>query len=291
MNSRHLEEYLGGRAPRSRPWTPGPRYVGGGSQRAWLTGSGTPLVTPGRSGPSVTLQCGDDVLLVDCGNGVAYELAKLGIELFQVSMVLVTHHHIDHNSDLALLMTSPWALEKRVRPLRVVGPRGTREHVDRLLSAHHFDLLVRQQHGFDPTDAAPEVLEVDDGDHLEGPQWRVRAFEVDHRPVWPALGYRFDLDGCALVVSGDTRPSDNLVKHAADCDVLVHEALWPGYGFPDYHTSPRDLGRIATECRARRLVVTHMIPGHLPDEVWVDEIALHYDGPVTVGRDRLPLVP
>ncbi|GIT36932.1 MAG: hypothetical protein Ct9H300mP6_08000 [Gammaproteobacteria bacterium] len=41
---------------------------------------------------------------------------------------------------------------------------------------------------------------------------KVTAFEVSHEPVEPALGYRFDYKGRSIVISGDTRYSENIIK-------------------------------------------------------------------------------
>lgn len=43
---------------------------------------------------------------------------------------------------------------------------------------------------------------------------RVSATLVYHATIWPAFGYRFDTDEGAVVFSGDTGPSQNLVKLA-----------------------------------------------------------------------------
>jgi ribonuclease Z len=51
----------------------------------------------------------------------------------------------------------------------------------------------------------------------------VTAFLVDHGQVKPAFGYRIDYQGRSLVISGDTKPSENLVKHSQGVDLLIHE--------------------------------------------------------------------
>src|SRR3546814_13595053 len=52
----------------------------------------------------------------------------------------------------------------------------------------------------------------------------VTVFPVDHRPVEPAVGYRFDYKGRSLVISGDTAKSQNLIKAAQGAELLAHEA-------------------------------------------------------------------
>jgi len=261
----------------------------GGPLDAWLTGTGTPVVVPDRAGPSNVVRCGQQTVVVDCGNGVLYQLARLGITPREITHVFITHHHVDHNADLGYLLVAPWSLKGEHRPPVVLGPPGTYEYTRRVLAAQDFDLRARLPHGFRPELAAPAVVELADGDVVEGDGLRVTAFSVDHTPVDPAMGYRFDTDEMSLAFSGDTKPSDNLVRYARGVDVLVHEVLYPGFGFPDYHTVSTDVGAVATRTGAGHLVLSHLIPGTRPDEDWLAHARTNYDGPVTVGFDLMPL--
>jgi len=56
---------------------------------------------------------------------------------------------------------------------------------------------------------------------------KITAFEVDHAPIRPAFGYRVDYGGRSVVLSGDTRVSQNLIRHAQGVDLLVHEVASP----------------------------------------------------------------
>lgn len=261
----------------------------GGATQAWLTGTGTPVVRADRAGPSNVVRCGSQVAVVDCGYGVLHQLARLGITPREVTHVFLTHHHVDHNADLGYLLVAPWAQKGEHRAPVVLGPPGTYEYTRRVLAAQDFDLRSRVSQGYRPELAAPAVVELSDGDVVEGDGLRATAFTVDHTPVDPALGYRFDTDEISIAFSGDTRPSDNLVRHARDVDVLVHEVLYPGHGFPEYHTLSNDVGAIAQAAGASRLVLTHLIPGDKPDDDWLEDARRGFDGPVTVGRDLLSL--
>ena len=42
-----------------------------------------------------------------------------------------------------------------------------------------------------------------------------------------AYGYRFDTPDRVIVISGDGRPSPELVKARQRCDILIHEAYTP----------------------------------------------------------------
>ena len=82
-------------------------------------------------------------------------------------------------------------------------------------------------------------------------------------------------------------------------DVLIHECCemtktgwFPGCGWPtleekirdlqSYHTPPAELGRVAAGAQARRLVVSHLMPGSVPEELRA-AVARDYAGPVVIG--------
>lgn len=126
---------------------------------------------------------------------------------------------------------------------------------------------------------------------------RVTAFEVDHRPVEPAFGYRFDAGGKSVVISGDTRPSQNLIRHAKGADVLVHEAYLPEHfdrvDAPEvaarlkrYHTSAEEAGQVAQEAGVKLLVLTHVIPGNA-EKTFLERARKHFTGKIVVGRDLM----
>lgn len=157
-----------------------------------------------------------------------------------------------------------------------------------------------------PARVAPEMdpLVVSEDEHV-----RVTAVLVEHPPVFPAFAFRFETDDGSIVISGDTAPCANLVALAHGADILVHAVLDDGAGTPDEdeswearqrerhlveaHTTVSAAGRVAAEAGARKLVLTHFIPGEdeLPDEHWIRGAAGGFDGEVIVGRDLLELVP
>ncbi len=254
---------------------------------AHLLGTGTPKILPTRAGPSTLLQFGDDKVLIDCGAGATERLVRLGVDPASLTHLLITHHHLDHNAELAWLMLSPWVDRTRQGCPVIVGPPGTAMFVNRLLAAYDYDIRTRERFGILPDTLAPRVLEVADGREFGGDGWRAVSFRVDHDPVDQAFGYRFDWTGGSLAISGDTAPCENLIDHCRGVDVLIHEALYPGFGFPAYHTTVDQVGKVAADAGAGHLVLTHLIPGHLPDEMWRHPVSRQFDGPITVGRDLL----
>ena len=122
----------------------------------------------------------------------------------------------------------------------------------------------------------------------------VNAFRVDHGTL-DAFGYRFETDDKVVVISGDTRPSDNLVDCAIDCDILIHEVYsaiglqarskdWQKY-HSTVHTSTYELAEIADKVRPGVLVLYHQLHWNQTEEQLVQAIAERYDGKIVSGRD------
>jgi ribonuclease Z len=239
----------------------------------------------------------------------------------RVDAVLLTHFHSDHIDGLGELLLQRWAGAARAAPAPVHGPAGVEQVVDGFNRAYAQDAAYRvAHHGEEVVPprgaggvARPFAVPADDepGHVLEEDGLRITAFRVDHRPVAPAVGYRFDYRGRSVVVSGDTVKSANLERFAESVDLLVHEALSPrlvamlGRGaasagrsnierimadIVDYHTTPIQAAEIARAAGVRHLLYTHVVPP-LPlaplEEVFLDGVGAVYDGPVTLGRDGL----
>jgi ribonuclease BN (tRNA processing enzyme) len=126
----------------------------------------------------------------------------------------------------------------------------------------------------------------------------VTATLVSHYDVFPAFGFRFDLNksGVSVTFSGDTTKSDNLIALAKDTDILVHEAQFSlddayyGNRFPpnylkSSHTSAEQVGEVAASANAKHVILSHYEPTDLPDSQWADEIGKHFSGEITVARD------
>jgi ribonuclease BN (tRNA processing enzyme) len=137
---------------------------------------------------------------------------------------------------------------------------------------------------------------------------RVTATLVDHPPVVPSFGYRFDTPDRAIVISGDTKPSDNLIELARGAEVLVHDAFYPPAidrlvaGVPNartlkesilsHHTSAEDAGRVAQAAGVETLVLSHLVPAEDPlvtDEMWLDAAKAYFNGTVVLAKDLLEI--
>jgi len=267
-----------------------------------LLGTGNPIPDPQRAGPSHLVRVGDDRILVDCGTGAVRRLVEAGENPRDVHTVLLTHMHSDHSIDLGHFLIARWTLWSQ-RPLLLVGPPGLREHVDTLLRLLAWDIRMRRfDERLSEEARRVEVREVAAGERVEGDHWQATAIAVDHFPVEHAYAWRFDADGASLVISGDTAPYEPLARAAAGVDLLVHETWLPPWEEPArrymapekaeafiamsnrYHTSSRDVGRIARLADPKLLLLSHLGPVNT-EQVSAD-VARDF-GRFVVGEDLL----
>lgn len=271
--------------------------------RVVLLGTGTPNADPERSGPAVAIVRGSDSYLVDAGPGIvrrAASAARNGITALaapRLKTLFITHLHSDHTVGLADLIFTPWVLE-RTDPLTIYGPPGTKDMVKHLLAAYKADLRNRID-GLEPANETGHrviVHEVKAGVVYRDSNVVVRAFGVPHGDWKHSFGYRFEAPERSIVVSGDARASDDVVKACDGCDVLLHEVYsaerfrtrppeWQAY-HARAHTSTTELADIATRARPKLLVLYHQLYWGTTDDGLVQEMrAAGYNGRVESGAD------
>ena len=269
-----------------------------------LLGTGCPSVHAERYGPAQIVRHGDITLLVDCGSGVTQRMAQAGISGRDIDAVLLTHMHSDHVIDLFQLVISSWH-QGRDRPMRVFGPQGTYSYVDAMVSLWQSEMHRRIEHERRPSALAlqTEVNEINPGEDVQFGAMRVRAVEVDHKPIRHAYGYVFETDEAKLVISGDTRPCDALIEAAQGADLLLHEvfvhhAMKPEEGVrtaetieqvASYHTLSSDVGKVAAKANAKWLALTHFVPPDCDTDALRKEVAADFSGPITMGADLMTL--
>jgi ribonuclease Z len=120
------------------------------------------------------------------------------------------------------LWLTGWLISRRPTPLKVFGPTGTAEMIMYLQKAYAYDIKIRIEDDKAQAEGSKLlVTENEEGIVFENNGVKVIAFLVDHYPVIPAYGYRIEYKGHSVVLSGDTRYSENLIKFAKGTDLLI----------------------------------------------------------------------
>ena len=262
-----------------------------------LLGTGLPFPNPKRRGPGYVVRAGANNLLVDCGTGVVTRLVEAGVPLDGIDHVFITHLHSDHYVDLGHFIICRWIYGDD-SPWHVYGPPGIRPMIDRLLEMHRPDLEMRMKIRTVPR-AMPQIVvhEIDQGLAAEIDGVEVTAFDVEHFPLDQPFGYHFKSKDRRIVLSGDTCPCENLIRHAHGADLLIHECMqyerWSAPQIdkghtPHAHTSPERLSLVARDAAVGMLVTTHMLPDSVPREL-SEIIRRDYAGPLAIGEDLMTL--
>jgi ribonuclease Z len=263
-----------------------------------LLGTGNPRPSMERFGPSILVEAGQEKLLFDCGRGALQRLYQLKIE--QVDGLFLTHLHSDHIVGIPDLWLTSWVMGRSV-PLRIWGPAGTQLMMSYLQQAYSFDIHMRRDvdQNLPPHGVEIDVQDIHQGVVYQHGDVKVTAFEVDHGQVKPAFGYRIDYAGHSVVLSGDTRYSENLIRFAQGTDVLIHEVLDPeayrnlanSYTPAQraqvlaHHTTPDEAGKVFTKVAPKLAVYSHIVPPDVPD--LVPHTRKTYAGPLEVGEDLM----
>lgn len=263
-----------------------------------LLGTGAPAPNPERSGPATAIVVNDSAYLVDFGPGVvrranaAFLQGIQALEPTRIRVAFVTHLHSDHTVGYPDLIFTPWTVGRRF-PLEVYGPKGLKAMTDHLLEAYRIDIETRtnadgNQRDF-PEGHNVNAHEISSGTVYKDSNVTVTAFATKH--AMESYGYRFVTADRTIVISGDTNPSRATIDACNGCDVLIHEALLPGWlatqppGFQrfaaKYHTTTAQLADLARQARPKLLIIYHAMT---PGEMFADMLK-RYSGQFTVGRD------
>ena len=252
--------------------------------------------------------------VIDCGYGVTEQLVHAGVKLQDIKDIFITHHHPDHNIELGTLIYFAW-YAGATGQLDLYGPPPLRQITRDYLKALKPDVDIwLEDIGHEPMGPV-KVHEVSTGRLVvQSGDMKVTSAVVNHPPVVPALGYRFDFPDRSIVFSGDTSPVESLAHLAKGADVLVHECMYMPAMKAELesvatranggsaiqadrqklwdhlmrsHTPAEDVGRIAAEAEVGTLVLYHQVPiVGVTDEQWTEAVRKDgYKGQVIVAKD------
>ena len=249
--------------------------------KVFLCGTSSPLPAPGRAQACVTVLAGDSLFVVDAGAGSAQVATLARLPLERLEAVFLTHFHSDHIAALPEFNLNSW-VAGRPKPLAVFGPQGVSEVVDGLNSAYRLDLTYRVAHHgaalMAPHIGVMEAHLMEAGTSLNMGSLTITSFQVNHDPVRPAVGYRFDYLGRSVVISGDAIVTPSLIDAASGADLLLQDSLSLPIikslekasagtrlekiflDIQDYHAHTSDLSALVTQTGVRQLALYHLVP-------------------------------
>ena len=293
-----------------------PAYAQGspdlGPNRLVLLGTkGGPAIRGGFTpAPSANLIVYNNVpYVIDTGYGVSFKLVAAKFPLPALRYVFITHHHSDHNAEFGLLMNNAWAIGLKT-PVDAYGPAGMRALADGFWQAYKFDIDTRMaDEGRPDLRKLVNIHEYTEGAVMAAGDVKVTALRNVHPPITESFALKFEFPGRTIVFSGDTAYHPPLAEFAKGADILVHEVMYaPAMEalmrrtpnaptllahLKASHTLPDEVGRIATQARVKKLVLSHLVPADDPSvttQVWTDAVRATWSGDLTVAHDLMEIM-
>ncbi|MRS01887.1 MBL fold metallo-hydrolase [bacterium] len=278
-------------------------------------GTGTPM--PGkRAQTGIAVLVNGYFFMFDAGDGIVQRAESIGLPLDELDGVFITHWHSDHYMDLPGIISRSWILGRNGN-LHLYAPLGLDSIIkatDKFLGAdnqyradHHgtevMDISKSYaiSHEFSIKQGETEVVFNQDG-------IKITAFDVNHEPVEPAVGYSIEYMGKKVVLSGDTRKNDLVQEVALNADLLIHEVMLMSVyrelakalekadmarnekivtDMQEYHTSPSEVADLARAANVKILVLNHLAPA--PDNLIIKRLYMNelkaFDGPIHLAND------
>jgi ribonuclease BN (tRNA processing enzyme) len=282
-----------------------------GTTLVLLGTGGGPIPGRARHMTSHVLLHGDAAYIVDCGLGVTDRFTQTGIPFGNIRSIFITHHHPDHNIEYGPFLVLGWVRGLN-QSVNAYGPppltQMTADYLKSMQTTVHF---WAEDFHMTPLTAVTTHDLPEPGPVMEDENVKVTCVQVQHPPVTPAYGYRFDFNDRSIAFSGDTVPLERVAEMAKRADVLVHEAInmsaiedevrlqiasGQHVSFDTFmahmradHSPIEDVGRIAQEAGVKTLVLSHLSPSQssLSDETWAAPAAKYFKGQIVVGHDLM----
>ncbi|MFI4976563.1 MAG: MBL fold metallo-hydrolase [Caulobacterales bacterium] len=283
-----------------------------GTKLVLLGTGGGPVPGQLRRMTSHLMVCNGAAYVLDCGLGVTNQFARTGTAFKALRAIFITHHHPDHNIEYGPLLVIGWT-RGLLHGVRAFGPPPLSQMTEDYLRSQKVTIdFWAEDFQMPPL----QMIEVHDlptaGPVMEDENVKVTSVLVQHPPVTPAYGYRFDFHDRSIAFSGDTVPLEAVAQMAKGADVLVHEAinfaaiearerrllqqgLLPTsieavmHHMHADHSPAEEVGRIAQEAGVRTLVLSHLSPSDasVSDSEWRAAAAQFFKGEIIVGHDLM----
>ena len=276
-------------------------------------GTGSPL-SADRVQSGTALFVNNKFFIFDVGDGVVQKAESMNLPLNDLDGIFITHYHSDHYIDLPYMINRSWVLGRN-KDLNVYGPKGLKEILDSNKSFlklenkhrvdHHGSQIMNIKYAFGVSNEFKnqnkQIIYENDG-------IKITAFNVNHYPVSPSVGYVIEYNNKKVVISGDTKANDLVFEMAKNADLLIHEVILNSLldetikvldkklmvrnshiinDIQDYHTPPNEIVRLANKAGIKTLILHHLIPA--PDNIVIKKIyekeTKNFNGKIHVAND------
>jgi ribonuclease Z len=279
--------------------------------RLIFLGTGGSWPTIKRNVSALAVKRGSEIILFDCGEGTQRQFQHSNLSYMQISKIFITHYHGDHFLGLPGLIQT-MQLNDRERPLHLYGPKGMAELTNQLLTLGYFrpsykviphDIISGQELSFEGYSISalkvnhnvPALsyclqehprpgkfnkskalkLRIPEGPLFSKLQKGNTISLPDGTKITPDMILGPSRNGRKIVISGDTKPSEEMIRFSEGADILVHEATFDSrlqdiawdYG----HTTASQAADIATKAHVEKLFLVHISPRYLDFHVLEDE--------------------
>ncbi|MEW6095146.1 MAG: ribonuclease Z [bacterium] len=243
-----------------------------------IIGSGTAIPTLKRASPAVFLKIANKNILVDSGSGTMRRLLEAQIDYLQIDYLFYTHLHPDHTIDfVSFLFAYKNPANLRKNDLKVIGPAGFKNFYEKLIKLYG-DWITPQSYNLSITEVLENKIKFDD--------WTLNTKPIIHSEN--SVGYRFEMDGKSVTISGDTDYCPAIVELAKETDLLILECAFPDEIKVEGHLTPAFAAKIANESNCKKLLLTHFYP--LCDNYDIqNQCKKQYKGEFLLAKDLMRL--
>lgn len=281
-----------------------------------------PSLRRDRAQSSNVLTVNGTYYVIDAGDGVARRLAEAGIDVREIGMIFITHHHDDHTAGLGTLMSLAWD-RQRTKPIHVYGPPRTEELVKAAVQYFAISAEIRIADGGRTVPIAQVFSGHDVGTGMiyQDPNIKVTAVENSHFAFHKgsasgkhkSYSYRFEMSDRVIVFTGDTGPSDAVAELATGADLfvtetsscedrkqaMINDGRWQAMTADEQagimrqatqgHMSLDVIGKMAARANVKTVVLSHLTQRVGTDDYapWVEEVKQYFSGQVLVAKDLM----